>query len=98
MAFSSVDLEHLVHPVGEHCSALLDTFAAAVTCGDNHAAAVAAVELGRIIGATTARMYAYERLLEDVAEGDPAMRAVLGELIRAAPLPASVPTTFTDEI
>ena len=98
MAFPAVDVEQLAQPVGKHCGFLFDTFAAALGAGDNPAAAVVAEELGRIIGAVASRMYAYERVLEDLAEADPCLRADLGELIRATPLPASVPSSFDDEL
>lgn len=96
MSFVDVDLEELCQPVGQRTGLLLDTFAAALGAGDTQAAAVVAVELGRIIGSVASRMYAYERLLEDCAEADPGLRGKLGELIRATPLPAGAPSTLAD--
>lgn len=96
MSFGAVDLEPFVQPIGQRTSVILDDFAAAVGAGDTQAAAVAAVELGRIIGAVAARMFAYECLLENVAELDPTMRRALSDLIRATPLPACTPTTLPD--
>lgn len=91
------DFDRLVQPIGQHLSGLFDAASDALAEDDEPAVAAAISEIGRVVGTIACRMYAYENLLEKLAEADESVRAELARMMNATPLPESVPTYLPAE-